>query len=348
MRTWYKVQAAATGAETVTISVFDEIGMWGITAADFARDLKAIPQNNIVVEINSPGGSVFDGLAIYNVLRGAAQAGKTVTTKCVALAASIASIILMAGTHRQVADNAFVMVHNPWTMAAGNAEELRGTADLLDKIGESLVSTYVARTGLPEDEVRALLSTDTWMSAEEALAKGFVDEIIAGTPVQASFDLDRIPAHVRASITPAATAEPPAADDTTANPDDPDTDDGEDGFGFADAVAAEALAAGLQDHAARWALTCKSLQEVQSRIRVAQETKALCALLKVAPAEFLASDTPLAKVRETLLARRAQADEHVDTAPPPDQSSTPVQAQPQVAVKTADVWAKRRKITNQL
>lgn len=336
MRTWYKVQAAATGAETATIYVFDEIGMWGITAADFARDLKAIPQNNIVVEINSPGGSVFDGLAIYNVLRGAAQAGKTVTTKCVALAASIASIILMTGSHRQVADNAFVMVHNPWTRAAGNAEELRGTADLLDKIGESLVSTYVARTGLPEDEVRALLSTDTWMSAEEALAKGFVDEIIAGTPVQASFDLDRIPAHVRASITPAA------------NPDDPDTGDGEDGFGFADAVAAEALAAGLQDHAARWALTCKSLQEVQSRIRVAQETKALCALLKVAPEEFLASDTPLAKVRETLWARRAQADEHVDTAPPPDQSSTPVQAQPQVAVKTADVWAKRRKITNQL
>lgn len=345
MRTWYKVQAAATGAETATISVFDEIGMWGITAADFARDLKAIPQNNIVVEINSPGGSVFDGLAIYNVLRGAAQAGKTVTTKCVALAASIASIIFMAGTKRQIADNAFVMVHNPWTMAAGNAEELRGTADLLDKIGESLVSTYVARTGLSDDEVRALLSTDTWMSAEEALAKGFVDEIIAGTPVQASFDLDRIPAHVRASIAPAATAVPPAADDT---PDDPDTDDGEDGFGFADAVAAEAQAAGLQDHAARWALTCKSLPEVQSRIRVAQETKALCALLKVAPEEFLASDTPLAKVRETLLARRAQADEHVDTAPPPDSSSTPVQAQPQVAVKTADVWAKRRKITNQL
>ena len=345
MRKWYKVQAAATGAETATISVFDEIGMWGVTAADFARDLKAIPQNNIVVEINSPGGSVFDGLAIYNMLRGAAQAGKTVTTKCVALAASIASIIFMAGTKRQIADNAFVMVHNPWTKAAGNAEELRGTADLLDKIGESLVSTYVARTGLSEDEVRALLSTDTWMSAEEALAKGFVDEIIAGTPVQASFDLDRIPAHVRASIAPAATAVPPAADDT---PDDPDTDDGEAGFGFADAVAAEALAAGLQDHAARWALTCKSLPEVQSRIRVAQETKALCALLKVAPEEFLASDTPLAKVRETLLARRAQADEHVDTALPLDSSSTPVQAQPQVAVTTADVWAKRRKITNQL
>ena len=135
MRTWYSMQAAANAPTTAEISIFDEIGMWGVTAKQFISDLKALGDvKDITLSLNSPGGSVFDGLAIYNALR---SSGANVTVKVMGIAASIASVIAMAGKKIVMPENTFMMVHNPWSFAIGNANDMREMADVLDKLGDS-------------------------------------------------------------------------------------------------------------------------------------------------------------------------------------------------------------------
>lgn len=196
MKTWFTIKAAASDAAgpAAEVSIFDEIGYWGVTAKDFIDAIKPYKGKALDVAINSPGGDVFAGIAIYNALR---AHGGTVTTRALGVAASAASIVMMAGDVREMPANAMVMVHNPWSFAAGNADELRNTADVLDKIGDSLVSIYTARTGKAEDEIRAMLATDTWMSADEAKELGFVDTVTPSFEAKALFDLDRLPEAAR-------------------------------------------------------------------------------------------------------------------------------------------------------
>lgn len=172
MKRWYKIEQKGKEA---TIYIYDEIGMWGVEAKEFATSLALVKDfDKITLLINSPGGDVFQGMAIYNALL-------TVKDKLEAhvmgLAASISSIILMAAPKRIIHKGAMVMVHNPSAGTYGRAEELRKTATLLDQIAEQMVSIYVDATGLPEDEVKALLDEEAWMSSERAFEKGFVTEI---------------------------------------------------------------------------------------------------------------------------------------------------------------------------
>lgn len=133
--------------------------------------------DDLDIRINSPGGYVMEGLAIYNAIVRAAQDGRKVTTHIDGLAASMASVIAMAGEDRLMADNALMMIHNPWDIAMGDAAELRRKADQLDMIRDQLVKIYALRTGIAADDLVAMLDEETWLTAEQALEQKFVTSV---------------------------------------------------------------------------------------------------------------------------------------------------------------------------
>lgn len=256
MKTWYSIKAKAD--DRAEISIFDEIGFLGVTAKDFIAELKAIKGKALDVLINSPGGSVFDALAIYNALR---SHGSEITVKVMGIAASAASLIAMAGDKIVMPANTFMMIHNPIGAAFGNAEDMRELADILDKIGGSLVSTYVARTGLDEKEVRDLLDAETWLTAEEAVGFGFADELEPALKIAASFETDRLPENIKAVFAAAQSGEPGddeaagAGDDPASEaPQEPAADPGAQAETLADQINAAAAAAGLAEFAGIWAV----------------------------------------------------------------------------------------------
>lgn len=168
---WYEIKAA--GKRHADVYVYGEIGYWGITAKEFARDLKALGKlNTIDLHVNSIGGSVGDGVAIYNLLKNHAA---TVTSYIDGYALSIGSVIALAGDTVNMADNALYMIHNPWGGAIGDAEEMRKSAEVLDKHKEALLNTYTERTGLDRDTISEMMDAETWMTADEAVDNGFVD-----------------------------------------------------------------------------------------------------------------------------------------------------------------------------
>ena len=205
MKTWFNIKAAAGGEKQTDILIFDEIGLWGITAKDFATALKEIPEDHaITVHINSPGGSVFDGYAIFNALKARSA---QITTKIEGLAASMASVIALAGSKVTAAANSIVMIHNPWSGVSGDSDDLRKMADLLDKLTGQLVGIYAAKTGLPEDDVRAAMDAETWFTGAEAKEWGLVDEVTDEIQVAASFDTSRF-RNAPKSLAHAAKVEP--------------------------------------------------------------------------------------------------------------------------------------------
>lgn len=170
MNTWFDIQAKAN--DEAEIFLYDEIGGFGVNAKSFIDAVRATGAKRINLRINSPGGSVFDGIAIYNFLR-----GQDVTVQIDGLAASISSIIALAGKTVRIAGNGFFMIHNPWGGAIGEADEMRQTADLLDKIRDSLIGTYAAKTGKDYETIKTWMDSETWFSAAEAKEAGFVDEV---------------------------------------------------------------------------------------------------------------------------------------------------------------------------
>lgn len=176
----------------------------GMSAKQFATELSALGSvNTINIRINSEGGSVFDGMAIYNQLdRHQAQIEVDVD----GLAASIASVIAMAGDTISIAENAMMMIHDPWTAAFGDSSDLRKTADLLDTIKGQIANTYSKRTGMALDQVAALMSEETWMDSKTAHKAGFVDRVSGELAIAACADLSRfrhVPKKLLASATSA-------------------------------------------------------------------------------------------------------------------------------------------------
>lgn len=202
---WYRIRNTAD--DEAEVLIYDQIGesFWeeGVTAKAFAEDLKAITAPRIALRINSPGGSVFDGIAIYNAIR---RHPAKVTTYVDGLAASIASVIALAGERVVMASNALFMIHNPYTVAMGDAAEMRKTADTLDTIRDTLLTTYRGRAALTDEELIAAMDAETWYTAEDALEVGFADEVAApALRAAAAFDLTRY-RNVPAALTLAATA----------------------------------------------------------------------------------------------------------------------------------------------
>lgn len=161
---------------------------WGdeVTPKQFKSDLDALGDiASLSIYINSDGGDVFAGQAIYSMLK-RHKANKTVYID--GLAASIASLIAMAGDTVYMPSNAMLMVHHPYTLAMGNANEFRKLAEDLDKIGESMLATYAAKTGLEHDRLLELLDAETWLNAEDAFILGFADEIEEQKTIAASIE----------------------------------------------------------------------------------------------------------------------------------------------------------------
>jgi ATP-dependent protease ClpP protease subunit len=162
-----------------------------VTAKQFVKDLASLPEavKTVRVHINSPGGDVFTAVNIANALRDQRMTkGRNVETVVDGMAASAASLVMMAGSPIRIADNGMVMIHDPSSFAMGNAAEMRKTADLLDKLKDTIVATYKWRDQLAETDLVGLMAAETWMSAEEAIAAGFADEIVTGIKATASIE----------------------------------------------------------------------------------------------------------------------------------------------------------------
>lgn len=337
MQTWYNLKADA--GKTPVLSIFDDIGAYGVSAKSFLNDLRTVTTDEVDVEINSPGGDVFAGLAIYNGLR---ASGKKINVKVLGLAASAASLVAMAGDTIEMPENAFMMIHNPWGFAMGGADEMRNTADVLDKIGTGLVSTYAKRTGKTDQEIAALLDAETWMTAQEAVDAGFATSVTAALAVKASYSEDRLPENVRLAFK----AQAPTTDDS-APAEAPVPVFGET---LAAHVQTIANAAGLGQYAALWGAdpALRNTEQVTARAELAREVQALCVLAKRPEMadKFIKAATPLQDVRAEIFAALDADYEHVDTAPPAKQTQNSG-AQPS-AVKGADIWAARRQKNRQV
>jgi len=192
-RPWYRMEAKAEGE--AEIFIYDEIvdpliaELWGIgqSAKSFAKDLKALgPVTALSIRINSRGGDVFEGQAIHSLLR-AHPANKTVHVD--GLAASIASVIAMAGDRIIMPENAMMMVHDPSGGVWGTAQDMRQWAEALDKIGATIVAAYQRKTGQAKEKLAELMHGETWMTAAEAKELGFADEIAEPVQVTARIDL---------------------------------------------------------------------------------------------------------------------------------------------------------------
>lgn len=210
----YEVVNAA--ADEATVYLYDmivasvaEAEWWGGVAAEqFVRDFTAITAGTIHLRINSPGGDVFAARAMEQAIR--AHASKVIA-HIDGYAASAASFVALAATEVEIADGGFIMIHKSWALAMGNADDLVATAALLEQVDTTLVATYARRTGLSEDEVRALLAAETWFNAQSAVEKGFADRIAdpeGGAKAQIHWSLEAFgPAAPRQQRGPTADAD---------------------------------------------------------------------------------------------------------------------------------------------
>ena len=342
MRTWYNFKQ--TDTDPAVLSIFDDIGAFGVSAKSFLNDLASAQGDSVRVEINSPGGDVFAGLAIYNGLR---NSGKKVNVRVLGLAASAASLVAMAGDTIEMPENSFMMVHNPWGFAMGGASDMRDTADMLDKLGTSLASTYAKRTGKSAEEIAALLDAETWMSAAEAVDAGFATAVISEVPVKAAFDLDRLPANVRAAYASAKASAPAPEPAPAPAPEDDPTENKPEASAptLADTIESQAAAADLKAFAAVFAADASldTQDKIAARIAEAREINALCKLAGF-PEEavgLIKAKASIPDARAKLLAKLSDSDE-IDTAPRLKREPQNQGAQP-AAVGTSSIWAARRK-----
>jgi ATP-dependent Clp protease, protease subunit len=205
----FSMQAEGDSAE---ILIYEDIGasFWGggVDPKEFAMELKALGDiKTLSVRINSRGGNVFDGVTIYNQL---AQHPAAVNVYVDGLAASAASLVAMCGDKICMADNSMMMIHNAMSGMAGDANDLRAFADVLEKVSSTMAATYAKRTGMKVADVQKMMDEETWFTAQEAVDNGFADEIMQApnrsAEAKAKFDLSHF------KHTPKGIAQPAAAD----------------------------------------------------------------------------------------------------------------------------------------
>lgn len=318
MRPCFKFTAKA-GKKPAVLALDEEIGFWGTQAKDFRAQLDAVEGNELVVEINSVGGDVMAGLGIYNMLRNWAKDGKVVTTRVTGVAASIASIIALAGDKREMPKNTFAMVHQASTFAVGTADDMRDAADTLDKVDSSLRGIYMDRMGVDEAKAKEIMAKDTWLTADESMDIGFATALIEDIKATAKFDLARaaLPDNVAAIFKAEGEPEPEPQPEPEPEPELPDTP-------VAKQIEALATTAGLQAHAATFAVACATVAEATARITAAKEIVALCAVAKRPDdaAKAIRANQSVEDVRAALIKAMAEADEHTNNAPPARGSQT--------------------------
>ncbi len=183
---WYDIQNKA--GTTADVYIFDEIGTYGVTAQEFITDIKDLKDTPINLRINSLGGDVFDGMAMYNVIK--RREAKT-TVYIEGIAASIATIIALGADEVVMAENSLFMIHNAWGGSMGEAKDMRKTADTLDKITGELTDIYRKKTGLSYDSLVDMMDEETWLNANEAFSYGFIDTISDSIKVAAKYDVSK-------------------------------------------------------------------------------------------------------------------------------------------------------------
>ena len=183
---WYNIQNKA--GEAADIYIFDEIGTYGVTAQDFISEIKGLKDMPINLRINSLGGDVFDGMAMYNVIK--RREAKT-TVYIEGIAASIATIIALGADEVIMAENSLFMIHNAWGGTSGEAKDMRKTAETLDKITSELTDIYVKKTGLSYDALAEMMDEESWLNAQEAFDLGFIDTISDSIKVAAKYDVSK-------------------------------------------------------------------------------------------------------------------------------------------------------------
>ncbi|MBZ7632786.1 Clp protease ClpP [Klebsiella oxytoca] len=211
-KTWFRMQAKAVAGQA-EIYIYDEIGFMGVTAKSFVTELKALGElSHIDLHINSPGGEVFEGIAIYNALK---TTGAAITVHIDGLAASMASILAMVGNPVIMPENTMMMIHKPWGFAGGDANDMRDYANLLDQLENVMIPAYCNKTGKEAEEISAMLADETWLTAAECVALGFADQITPAVTAMNCIDSNRIkdyekmPSSIRNMITrPKATTIP--------------------------------------------------------------------------------------------------------------------------------------------
>jgi ATP-dependent protease ClpP protease subunit len=174
---WYRITNLGPSAAEVVI--YDEIGWFGVTAEDFMSELRGLDVSAITLRVNSPGGEIFDGIAIHNLLR---SHRAQVTTYVDSLAASIASVIALAGDRVIMQPHSQMMIHDGSGLAIGNAQDMREMADLLDRQSNNIAEVYAARAGGTVEQWRERMLAETWYSAAEAVAAGLADEVAETRP----------------------------------------------------------------------------------------------------------------------------------------------------------------------
>ncbi|WP_333743827.1 head maturation protease, ClpP-related [Streptomyces ardesiacus] len=184
-RSWYRISNAADPDEA-EVMLYDEVGGWfGATADEFIADLRGVTAPRMRLRINSPGGSVFEGIAIANALRAHPA---SVTVQVDGIAASIASVIAMAGDRIEMAPNSMLMIHDASGVCMGNAADMEEMAELLDLISDNIADAYAARAGGTREEWRARMQAETWYLPEDAVDQGLADEAVqapkSGTPAE--------------------------------------------------------------------------------------------------------------------------------------------------------------------
>ena len=186
-KNWYNIKAEAS-SKSADVYIFDEIGTFGLTAQSFIEEIKSYKDTPMSLHINCVGGDVFEGMAIYNVLK--KRTAKT-TVYIEGIAASMGSVIALAGDEVVMAENSLFMIHNAWGGAMGEATEIRKTAALLDKISGEIADIYTKKTNLPYNRVKEMMDEETWLSADEAFNLGFIDSISDAIKVAAKYDVSK-------------------------------------------------------------------------------------------------------------------------------------------------------------
>jgi len=359
-RTWYRVEAKAADPTLAEIHIIDVIASWdddwlarnfgydlGVSARAFVEALAALPEavSTIYLHINSPGGDVQAGINIANALREQqVSKGRTVETFIDGIAASIASVIAMAGSRVHIGDNALMMVHNPYSWAIGDAAEMRKVADILDTMRGQAINTYQWHSPLSAEALAALMDAETWMNADEAIANGLATDKVAGLTAAASIDPRaaarlKVPPHyadrVKAFLAPtvAAPAPPPSREAESAA-----------GVlrlcraGDCLELAEELLAAGATGSEVEARVASARQAKADARTRSEQIT-ALCvkATLPELSAGYIAGAMTIDAVKAHLTTLTARLDKvEIDGSLPAD-----LGARPKARVNTPDIYAMR-------
>jgi len=357
---WYSITAAAeeddADSKVIEVYVYGEIGGWGITANQFIQDLKAVDDgvSPVVVAFNTNGGDLFEGLAIHNAL---SRLGERCTGRVDALAASAGSVAV-CGAHRVVmASNAMLMIHNPYTWAGGDADELRRVADVLDQAFEVIIAAYKAKApDIDEDELRRLVNAETWLTASEALALGLADEVGDGVKVQAC--LGQGAAMARYRNTPqalldqlkASKDEPtePVVNEPENEPDAPQPA-ASDSTALALMITQACAKAGISNLVEPLIASTKLADEatVQAALASAKAVRDLCvaARLPEMTGEYVQAGLDATAVRARLfdkLVGSGKGFEIDNSLPPADDLPEKVQAK---APNPSNIWAARRQAT---